>query len=86
MGAESYRTLFGNISSHFGGYVEPCRGYVGSKTDQNLTPSRGAQIFSVFLPENRFQRPPWNFIVQTFSNRGEDQKKFQVRPLDESAR
>ena len=57
-----YRALFGNISSHFGGYVEPCRGYVGSKNDQDLSPSRMAQIFGVFLPENRFQRPPWNFI------------------------
>ena len=55
IGAIPSRALFGNISSHFGGYVEPCRGYV-TKTDQDLSPSRRAQIFGVFLPENRFQR------------------------------
>ena len=38
-------------------------GFYWAKTDQNLSPSRRDKIFSVFLPENRSQRPPWNFIL-----------------------
>ena len=65
IGAIPSRALFGNISSHFGGYVEPCRGYV-TKTDQDLSPSRRAQIFGVFLPENRFQRPHGTLLDRPF--------------------
>ena len=62
---EPHRALFGNISSHFGGYVEPCRGYVGSKTDQNLSLCEGLRFLALLLPENRLHKPPWNFILYT---------------------
>ena len=65
-----------------GGYVEPCRGYVGSKADQNLSPSRRAQIFGVFLPENRFQRPHGTLLQLRFQNYHQSSTSLRQRMLE----
>jgi len=49
-------------SGFHGGLCLRFEGFAGPKIDQNLSPTRRAQIFGIFLPENGFQRPPWNFI------------------------